>query len=359
MKSAPVTLAQHGSSVGINMTPKMLGLIFLLLLGKLTDSRVPFYCKRFRGDCSARRDSICCKALESTTTTTTTTTVSNLGSQDVDAPSDIFDIKEEEDYEVEGLIAEQSEVKEVFVLPEDPSVNTIDDDILDSTAVHSKPSPKLPRFCKLLKFNCGAKSNHPCCPKLPRVSNKALSTTPKTLISERKYEKDDTPKSTNDSDEIKEKLKFESPKNNFLTKPRDEKKPDYKRSSFYSNRNKNRNKSKSNKSFICRIVNCQKNKRHKCCLDSKVSEVSDSNSKKNKKSAESVTQLPSSSTSENKVDTKKEPSTAFPQETEVTTTGSSLGIVGEVTTVESNSQTELNIVTTSVAQSEETTLLIL
>jgi len=295
-------------------------------------------------------------------TTTATTTISIFGASDLDVSNDISDIEEEEDIKDEGLIAEESEVKEVFVLPEDPSVNVIEDDVIDTPIIKTSSSAQLPRFCKFLKFKCNAKSSHPCCPKSARVASKATTTTKSPIKEKEIHSNDDSLNSNNannstkEFDQTKKSEKLKPARSSIFTKPREDKSNTYKSSSsFFAKRNKNRDKNKGNKSFVCRIVNCQINKRHKCCLDSEVPEESDNNVRGDEKAEEGVTQYPSTKTAPRYIASPEQPKSVVPQETELTTTEYSMGNVEDISTEDFESLTT-TVDIDGDANSEETTL---
>jgi len=121
-------------------------LIVLLLLSSSTTSSpaVPFYCRRFKGDCSVRRESICCRKENIST-----------------AEKEVETVKEQLEEESEdNLVASPSIIEEVTVVS--PHETHVQNDFIVALTT-PKPGRPVPRFCNLLKFDCKKRSNPICC----------------------------------------------------------------------------------------------------------------------------------------------------------------------------------------------------
>merc|ERR1711915_1048024 len=99
---------------------------------------VPFYCKRFKSDCSTRRESICCKARNSE--------IENSSTQEPISKEPLQKVENS----TESIISANSVVEEVGVAQDETKENLI------SVSAPARPAP---RFCKLLKFDCKKRSN--------------------------------------------------------------------------------------------------------------------------------------------------------------------------------------------------------
>jgi len=217
---------------------------FILLLFSpflLSFPSVPLYCKRFRGDCSIRKESICCKAsnIRQTTTAKRNTDIKPKPGKD---PSNISEKLEQ-------------------ILPSSTTVSTV------------RTTRSLPRFCKLLKFDCKKRSNLLCCAETGSNDKKAeniaiaKSVTP-TVISlvvnenERLKDKEKLVKDNRQSNEVFLGNRFA--RENLRT-------------SFFP-----KQQALSSKSSSCNVANCRKaaNKSNRCCQEDSNKTVVDEKNKK-------------------------------------------------------------------------------
>ena len=91
--------------------------LLLLLSPTICSPAVPFYCRRFKGNCSVRRESICCREENIAATATVEPLV-------VEEP-----VEDTEDTE-DNLLASSSIIEEVVVALDEPSVGLKFVDIL-------------------------------------------------------------------------------------------------------------------------------------------------------------------------------------------------------------------------------------
>jgi len=265
----------------------------LLLLVSVNSIHIPFYCKIRKTNCQLRPESTCCQHLSTTTTTTSSDTTIDTITQNVDV-TEIPKHKEPESIlnssDVDIFEAVPSEIDEVYVKVTGENIET---NFLTST---EKPEKYAPRFCLKLKFNCKLRSTHACCkyPLPPRDENQgpAIENTkavklpvrptriqipPNTVgkIKNRKspFRRPLRPQQTkidkpSNKDAIKELKAYDTENNlgkeatkNIIQRPDtiQVRKSTIKRrrpaSAYISN----------NKSPVCRIINCARNKNHKCC----------------------------------------------------------------------------------------------
>jgi len=243
--------------------------IFLLAVPITTYSTpaVPFYCRRFKGDCSKRRDSICCREENISTT-----------EKVVDIVEEV--LKEEKD----SLVASPSIIEEVVVAAPNETLAQ-NNFIIPSTT--TKPGRPVPRFCKLLKFDCKKRSNPLCCTDTLKekvqvkenVKERSESNDSKDIQTELETNNNNASENENE-DTIQEKettnnisLKSFQKKNSLNLSKRKNSYTLQRRSSIFSKRP---NLYSQRKSPLCKIVNCSKthNKKHKCCRqDEKQKEI--------------------------------------------------------------------------------------
>ena len=171
------------------------------------------------------------------------------------------------------------------------------------TTTTAKPKKLAPKFCLRLKFNCKLRSRHPCCQyPLPPTEEVKVPTTAEPRAEKlkvRQPRKQNTPAGTtirtnnlrkssfarpisrqptniqsekenevlDELTEVKEKSNQISTENSVKTTSfsRPEKKRPVQSSLFKLRRRPAFGF--SNKSPICRIINCRRNKNHKCCQD--------------------------------------------------------------------------------------------
>jgi len=272
-----------------------LNLHLLLLLPAIHSIHIPFYCKIRKTNCQLRPESTCCQHLTANTTTTAATTISTTGdTTDVGVgATDIPKLNNSESIlssakEEEVLKAEPSEIDEVYVKV---SGESIESNFIISTA---KPEKYAPRFCLKLKFNCKLRSTHACCkyPLPPRDENHGSTTSnPKAVKLPVRPTRIQIAPVTNNVSKIKRrKSPFRRPlrtQQNDIEKLNDKDSIGKKNSKTDSNPveskrkepirpvlNSVRNSSvkrrrpayfSNNKSPVCRIINCKRNKNHKCC----------------------------------------------------------------------------------------------
>ena len=88
----------------------------------LSSPSVPFYCRRFRGNCSVRRDNICCREENIATTEAVTEEKRNSSANEngEDKPRNIT--KTDSELE-ESLLSSASIIDEVVVAPDEPPVS--------------------------------------------------------------------------------------------------------------------------------------------------------------------------------------------------------------------------------------------
>jgi len=206
-------------------------LLILLLVSPflLSFPSVPLYCKRFRGDCSIRKESICCKAtnIKQLTTAKRKTNIKPKPGKDLSAISKISEKPEQ-------------------ILPPSTTVSTV------------RATRSVPRFCKLLKFDCKKRSNLLCCAETESNNEKAKtdanakSVTPTVIslvVNENKRLKDKAQsiKDNRQSNEVFLGNRFT--RKNLKT-------------SFFS-----KHQSLSSKSSSCDVDSCRKaaNKSNSCC----------------------------------------------------------------------------------------------
>jgi len=236
--------------------------LFLLSNPITTSPAVPFYCRRFKGDCSVRRDSICCREENIATT---------------ERETQAEELNKDEDSE-DNLIASPSIIEEVVVAAPN---ETLAQNNLIIASTTSKPGRPIPRFCKLLKFDCKKRSNPICCKDVVDkvIQIELVQENGKGKESETDAESTGTiieVKSNNGKDDDNAKREEAKQNDNLLENFTRKKsftptkhKNNYafqqsslkfsKRPSLYS----------SGKSPLCKIVNCSKayNKKHKCCRE--------------------------------------------------------------------------------------------
>ena len=255
--------------------------LLLLLSPTICSPAVPFYCRRFKGNCSVRRESICCREENIAAAATDATKEPVV----VDEP---VAIKDTED----SLLASSSIIDEVVVAPDEPLVSLelldilfnlncfqlqLQNNLLRVSTTTAKPGRPGPRFCKLLKFDCKKRSNPLCCkdssqelgqekiglkeqqtkddPKVkPIVNVKGFKNN--ITIANNDNERVNTSKSSSEVFLGRTLSKPIKPKNKFSSA----------RSSFFSKRPSSKG---SGKSSLCKIINCAKarNKKHKCCQE--------------------------------------------------------------------------------------------
>jgi len=276
----------------------MHSLYLLLLIAAVHSIHIPFYCKIRKTNCELRPESTCCQHLSTTTTSTTSAaTVSTLGDTvtifDTVGVTEIPQLNEAENIQNTSLEevfeAQPSEIDEVYVKVTGENIET---NFITSTA---KPEKYAPRFCLKLKFNCKLRSSHACCkyPLPPRDENQSLTTaypkpvklqvrptriqippasdsvgkiktrkspfrrplrTQQTKIENRKEEVDEESSDSHSKENTKKatlRKKVQRPAFNPIRKSTIKRR----RPAYFSN----------NKSPVCRIINCKRNKNHKCC----------------------------------------------------------------------------------------------
>eukprot|EP00090_Calanus_glacialis_P006250 TRINITY_DN14889_c0_g1_i4.p1 TRINITY_DN14889_c0_g1~~TRINITY_DN14889_c0_g1_i4.p1 ORF type:complete len:733 (-),score=185.40 TRINITY_DN14889_c0_g1_i4:130-2328(-) len=283
----------------------------LLLITVTSSIHIPFYCKIRKTNCELRPESACCQHLSSTTTSTTTAATINTSSAATGervttlASMDSTEMTKGEENEniqsapyEEVFEAEPSEIDEVFlkVSGENIEANLI-------TTSTGKPEKYAPRFCLKLKFNCKLRKSHACCkyPLPPRDENPALPSPtafPKPVkLQVRPTRIQITPVSDTEGKSNKRKSPFRRPlrnqqnkidkenevgtvedndanEANASTEPKrkpnlrnNAQRPAYNpvRKSPSLTKRRRPAYSSSNKSPVCRIINCKRNKKHKCC----------------------------------------------------------------------------------------------
>ena len=96
--------------------------LLLLTSPILSSPSVPFYCRRFRGNCSVRRDNICCREENIDTTEAATEEKRNSSANEngEDKPRNIT--KTDSELE-ETLLSSASIIDEVVVAPDEPQVS--------------------------------------------------------------------------------------------------------------------------------------------------------------------------------------------------------------------------------------------
>jgi len=215
---------------------------------------VPFYCRRFKGDCSARRDSICCKARNSE--------IENSSTQESISKEPLQKVENS----TESIISTNSVVEEVGVAQDETKEN-----LISVSAPTARPAP---RFCKLLKFDCKKRSNPLCCKNYGNTYRKqpTLAKEEKTVATDNETVSNNSlttnVETTTELSKVKDNKKALeiSSNNKFNTQKRTNQ--NKRTSSLFGKRP---NLFGSRKSPLCKIVNCDKarNKKHKCCKDVK------------------------------------------------------------------------------------------
>jgi len=200
--------------------------------------------------------------------------------------------------------AEPSEIDEVFVKVTREQIETN----LVTTST-SKPKKYAPRFCLKLKFNCTLRSAHPCCryPLPPKDDNQASTTAAPNIgkIKVRPTRRQNTPDADTEGTNSLRKSPFRRPLKRQPVRKRNEteNKVSDKQgelTSYSININSQNNERKTpikgiagrpsfrpasklapntvrrrpdyslgGKSPVCRIINCRRNKKHKCCQEPK------------------------------------------------------------------------------------------
>jgi len=200
--------------------------------------------------------------------------------------------------------AEPSEIDEVFVKVTGEQIET--NLITTST---SKPEKYAPRFCLKLKFNCKLRSAHPCCryPLPPRDDNQASTTAATNIgkIKVRPTRRQNTPEADTEGTNSLRKSPFRRPLKRqpvrIINKSKNKVSDNQGELTSYSiNINSQNNERKTpskgvsgrpsfrpasklalntvrrrpdyslgGKSPVCRIINCRRNKKHKCCQEPK------------------------------------------------------------------------------------------
>ena len=89
--------------------------LLLLLSPTICSPAVPFYCRRFKGNCSVRRESICCREENIAATAAAAATVEPVA---VEESVEIIDTGD-------NLLASSSFIEEVVVAPDEPPVSLI------------------------------------------------------------------------------------------------------------------------------------------------------------------------------------------------------------------------------------------
>jgi len=271
----------------------------LLLIVSAHSIHIPFYCKIRKTNCQQRPESTCCQHLSTTTATTTSdTTIDTLAHND--GVTELPKLKESvsilNSSEADIFEAVPSEIDEVYVKVTGENIET---NFLTTTV---KPEKYAPRFCLKLKFNCKLRSAHACCkyPLPPRDESNGPTTEnsksvklpvrptriqiPPVANTVEKIKKRKSPfrrplrtQQTNieqqfNEDNIKE-IKDSITENN---KGKKAVKKDLKRPVRKSTIKRRRPVySANNKSTVCRIINCTRNKNHKCCQKPKEKTTTD------------------------------------------------------------------------------------
>jgi len=200
-------------------------------------------------------------------------------------------------YNEELFEAEPSEIDEVFLKVTGEKVET--NLITTST---SKPEKYAPRFCLKLKFNCKLRSAHPCCkyPLPPRDENQASATAvPKIAkIKVRPTRRQNTPAVDTEVTNSFRKSPFRRPLKRQPVRKVNESENEVsdkqgEQTIYIKNSQNNRRRipnkgntgrpsklspntvrrrptfSSGGKSPVCRIINCRRNTKHKCCQEPK------------------------------------------------------------------------------------------
>jgi len=258
----------------------------LLLIVCVHSIHIPFYCKIRKTNCQQRPESTCCQHLSTTTSTTTSdTTIDTLAHND--GVTDIPKLKEPvsilNSSNADIFEAVPSEIDEVYVKITGENIET---NFLTTTV---KPEKYAPRFCLKLKFNCKLRSAHACCkyPLPPRdESNGPTTENSKSVKLPVRPTRIQIPPVANTVEKIK---KRKSPFRRPLRTQQTTKKQQFNEDSIKdSNTENNKRKvavkndiqrpvrkstvkrrrpaySANKKSTVCRIINCTRNKNHKCC----------------------------------------------------------------------------------------------
>jgi len=275
------------------MKRPILSLVLLVfLLASVTFGRIPFICKIRKVDCKLRPDSKCCQYITTAATiTTTTTTVSSVTSDVIENEEQVNETLLVDISNRDAIQAEPSEIDEIVV---NITGEAIDARLLTTT----KPEKFAPRFCLKLKFNCKLQARHPCCqdplPSVEEILTPTEDTRQKERQIARQHRKQKRPPSTTIRPNSKRKSTFArtnkrqrlniqseisngvldnvkegsrsksneiqifNKKKNLFVKPINTSLFQLKKRPTFGGRNK---------SPVCRIINCRRNKTHKCCQD--------------------------------------------------------------------------------------------
>jgi len=269
----------------------MIHLLFLIVSAH--SIHIPFYCKIRKTNCQQRPESTCCQHLSTTTSTTTSdTTIDTLAHSDgvteipkLKEPVSILNSSEADIFE-----AVPSEIDEVYVKITGENIET---NFLTTTV---KPEKYAPRFCLKLKFNCKLRSAHACCKyplpprdetqgpttedtkvvklpvrptriQIPPVSNTVGKIKKRKSPFRRPLRKQQTNKENlSNEDNIKEinDSNTENSRRKEVVK-NDIHRPDINHVRKSSIKRRRPAYISNNKSTVCRIINCARNKNHKCC----------------------------------------------------------------------------------------------
>jgi len=278
-----------------------------------------------------RPESACCQhQSSSTTSTTTSSTVSSIsiaGLSDTTFRGEISTNTEQIDIEskkvgsesdTEILVAEPSQIDEVYVKI---SGENIEANLISTST--SKPEKYAPRFCLKLKFNCKLRLSHACCKyPLPPRDEQVASTTahPKAVKlparptriqiapvrgGERNPIKRNPPfrrplrpqqktteKKTIEEDPVKDSFEQKKePSDSKRQAPSRVQKPQTPKRNISNFLRRKRPQYNSIKSSVCRIINCKRNKKHKCCQKPKESKTTTTIPTTSTTSIKSITEL--------------------------------------------------------------------
>jgi len=217
-----------------------------------------------------------------------------------------------------------SQIDEVYVKY---NGENIEENLITSSI---KPEKYAPRFCLKLKFNCKLRSTHACCKyPLPPQDIKVPTTTAKTKAVKRPVrpsrigitsnvrksslrrplrQKESTTNKSVDIDTVKAE-KYQEKNRRKVQLRTKLKRPSFNpvRKSTAVIKRRRQEYGSANKSPVCRIINCKRNKNHKCCQKPDDEEHHSINS-------ETVDKTTEDSPQENSVTEKSKDSIEYPTE---------------------------------------------
>jgi len=254
-------------------------ILFLLPNSNLCSKSVPFYCKIRKPDCSLSKyqNHICCpkeeEVVSSTTKNTDVTTENELGTDlsvvtnntvittGADGGGD--DAKYCDPEQSEIFETQPSQIDQVFVKLSDDSTTT---SIQLPNQVSQTEQKYAPKFCSKLRFNCNNKRRfgHACCrlPPAPEERKPVTSTTTSSVTSNNIVK----PTRTTVRNGVRIAEGSVPFRRTSISRRPLLRKPLITSANRISVREKI-NSFDPKSAAVCRIINCARNKRHRCCQE--------------------------------------------------------------------------------------------